>query len=159
MIYCNKCARILDEDVQFCPICNEEDPDWQAGQENTPLPQSWIQDQDPTGQNNTSGHAVNNEVIDRLREINKHVEENIADPPENTQNQHEAHQTQPSVGLYTVMIMVAVCFSCVGLIMGIVFITNKNKNYQYMGYVILAVSITFMIFGVLFSFLLAAIGV
>lgn len=25
MVYCKKCARLLEEDVRFCPYCNEED--------------------------------------------------------------------------------------------------------------------------------------
>ena len=136
MIYCGSCARILDTDVQFCPHCNEEDPNWQ-------VPQDVPEYQEPDFIPN---RVFRGEAFDRLREINQHIEDNPRvepkkpDPPED----------KPSTGLYIAMIMLATCLSFVGLIMGIIYVTNKNKNYHPLGVATLLTSIFFLIFGILF---------
>lgn len=159
MLYCNKCARILEEDLQFCPICNEEDPDWQARQDFTEpdlISQDFIS-QDLID-HDVSNQAFKGEVFDRLREINKHVEERAADKQEQDDFYMYQNKDQPSVGLYAALILISICFSFIGLIVGIVFMTNKNKSYRTMGLVTLAVSVTFMVIGFLFIFLIIMLG-
>ena len=137
MVYCDKCARILDEDVQFCPICNEEDPNWQEAQAS----QSWPAPTD------IPARAFRGEVFDKLREINQHIEENPRPAPAH----QPVYEDKPSGGLYAAMILLAVCLSFVGLIMGIVYLTKPNKHYKHLGIVTLLISAVFMLSGLIFS--------
>ena len=138
MLYCVKCARILDEDLQFCPICNEEDPNWQSPPEPIDIP----------------AKAFKGEVFDKLREINQHIEENPKPEPVKTYFQEE----KPSAGLYVAMILLSTCLSCVGLIVGIVYLFNKNKHYQTLGIVTLIISAVFFLSGIIIFFAIMALG-
>ena len=152
MIYCEICARILDEDVQFCPICNEEDPDWNH--------------QSPNVSDNEPVRAFRGEVFDRLREINQNIEKKL-EPGSNQSSQSDQSnqpnqsdqpglsdlpKEEPGVGLYLLMITLSVCLSFVGLVMGIVYLTKKNENYRTLGVITVAVSVIFLLFGLMFSF-------
>lgn len=141
MLYCVKCARILDEDVQFCPICNEEDPDWQDIWEPefafTEIP----------------AKAYRGEVFDKLREINRHIEENPKPEPIKSYIPEE----KPSAGLYVAMIILSTCLSFVGLIVGIVYLFNKNKHYQTLGIVTLIISAVFFLSGIIMFFAIMAL--
>ena len=124
MIYCDSCARILDDDVQFCPHCNEEDVNWQKESE-------------PIYEN----PAFKGEVFDKLREINKHVARNPRPEPK-----QPIYEEKPSPVLYFAMIFLATCFSIFGLIFGIVYAAKRNKNYQALGIVTIIISAVFLMF-------------
>jgi len=129
MLYCDSCSRILDEDVRFCPLCNREDPDWQEYKEPEYVP-----------------HGVfRGEAFDRLRKINQHLDEN---PPEPARL--SSPEEKPSDGLYVMLILMSVCLSIVGLIIGIVYASKKNKHFQSMGIVAIVVSSVFLVFGLIF---------
>ena len=140
MLYCVKCARILDEDVQFCPLCNEEDPNWQDSQEPEPV-------DIPT-------RVFKGEVFDKLRDINRHIEENPKPEPVKSYVQEE----KPGAGLYVAMIMLSICLSFVGLIVGVVYLFNKNKHYQTLGIVTLIISVVFFLSGIIMFFAIMALA-
>ena len=133
MIYCNSCARILDEDVQFCPLCNEEDPNWQ---EKEPVP-------------DIAGRAFKGDAFDKLRQINQQIEERGEPEPEPAKP-FEPPPDTPGVGLYVAMIILSMCFSFVGVIMGIVYLVNRNKNYQLLGILTLVISTVFLVSAIIF---------
>ena len=129
MVYCDSCARILDEDVQFCPHCNSEDANWQ---------------EKPAAPDYKPPAVFRGEVFDRLREINQHIEEN---PNPNTYKTNKQEE-KPAASLYIIIIMMSACLSIVGLIMGIVYASKKNKNYRDLGVVAIVISSIFLLFGV-----------
>ena len=139
MLYCVKCALILDEDVQFCPICNEEDPHWQGLQEPEPA--------------DIPAKAFKGEVFDKLREINRHIEENPQPEPVKT----HVHEDKPGIGLYIAMIMLSTCLSFVGLIVGIVYMFNQNKHYRTLGIVTLIISTVFFLSAIIMFFAIRAL--
>ena len=134
MLYCVKCARILDEDVQFCPLCNEEDPNWQGIQKSESI--------------DIPAKVFKGEVFDKLREINQHIEENPKTEPAKSYVQEE----KPSAGLYIAMILLSACLSFVGVIVGIVYISNRNKHYKTLGVVTLIISTVFLLSGIIMFF-------
>jgi len=134
VLYCVNCARILDEDVQFCPICNEEDTEWQDIQE------AALED--------IPAKAFKGEVFDKLRDINQHIEENPTPEPVKSYTRED----KPSIGLYIAMIMLSACLSFVGLIVGIVYLFNKNKHYQTLGIVTLIISAVFFLSSIIMFF-------
>ena len=134
MIYCDKCARILDEDVQFCPICNDEDPNWQDMQKEPDTV-------------DIQSRVFRGEAFDKLREINQHLEENPYQEQEPVKR--PVYEDKPSAGLYIAMILLSTCLSFVGLIVGIVYATNRNKHYQALGIMILIISVVFLLSGVI----------
>ena len=133
MLYCNNCAKLLDEDVQFCPICNEEDPSWQ----------------EPDTANNefVQQGAFKGEAFDKLREINQHIEENpIPDIPKIAEAEEK-----PGAGAYIALISLSVCFSIGGLILGIMYATRQNKHFQALGIVTIVISLVFLLLGLMLS--------
>ena len=141
MIYCDSCARILDDDVQFCPHCNEEDLNWQETQ-------NWENDTLPLN------NPFRGEVFDRLREINKHIAKNPRPEPK-----QPIYEEKPGPLLYVVMIMLATCFSLIGLILGIVYATKRNKNYQALGIVTIVISVIFLMFNLVLAVAYFLVGV
>ena len=134
MIYCSNCARILDEDVQFCPQCNAEDPDWK--------------DKEPE-QEYISRRFFRGETFDKLREINQHIESSPKVKDES--RKYYPKDGQPSLGMYIGLILLAVCLSFVGIIVGIVYSMHRNKDYRALGVFILTLSLIFTLFGTIFS--------
>ena len=144
MVYCDKCAKILDEDVQFCPICKEEDPYWMGS------PTELFDTLDNTAK------QFKGETFDKLREINQQIEDR---PPVIVENPPPWQETQeledrPSAALYAFAIMLASCLSFAGLIMGIIYASRKNRHYRTLGIVTIVISLLFMLFSFAFSTLL-----
>lgn len=135
MIYCNGCSRILDEDLQFCPHCNDEDENWQ----DLLMPQP----QEPIVIN----PAFRGEAFDRLREINQHIEDNQIYEPEKMAQKED----QPGPFLYVLMIGLSICLSFVAVIAGIIILLKKNKNYHALGVITLVVSTIFLFFAVIYG--------
>ena len=145
MIYCDGCARILDEDVQFCPHCNEEDHGWQPGS---------IVHEQQNRQRPVVNTVYRGEVFDRLREINKEIAKNPRPEPK-----PPVYDEKPGPILYMVFLTLASCFSIVGLILGIVYMRKRNKNYQALGIVTLVVSAVFLTFGFIIAAAMLVLGV
>ena len=141
MIYCDDCARMLDEDVQFCPHCDKEDIHWQ----NT---RDWEEDI------LMPGNAFRGEVFDKLREINKHIARNPRPDPE-----PPVYEEKPGPLLYFFMIMLATCFSLIGLVAGVVFAVKRNKNYQVLGIVTIVISVIFLMFNLVLAVAFFLMGV
>ena len=137
MIYCDNCTRILDQDMQICPFCDEKDTNWRDPQK----PEVY----------KPSTSYVNSEVFERLREINRHIEEKTE-----SQNFESAEafkpEDKPSKSEYIFMIILAASFSLVGFIIGIVYITKKNKNYQSLGALTLLISMLSSVFWIVVTF-------
>ncbi|MCL2420999.1 MAG: hypothetical protein FWD03_04005 [Defluviitaleaceae bacterium] len=89
------------------------------------------------------------DTLDKLREINQHIADN---PKPEIVDAVIEEEDKPSGGLYIAMILLASCLSCVGLIMGIVYLTKPNKNYRQLGIVTLVISLVILISGFLFIF-------
>lgn len=100
-------------------------------------------------------HAFRGETFDRLRAINQHIEDN---PKWKQEEKRVIYEERPSPLMYAFMLMIAVGLSFVGVIMGIIYINKRNKNYQVLGYITLAISIIFLVIGVLFFIMLIALG-
>lgn|GEM_PF-2182557 len=136
MIYCDKCSKILEKDVQFCPICNEEDIFWLSSPE------------EPVA---VSQGKFRGEAFDRLREINLHIEEKSQNPEPRKQ---QIIEEKPSALLYAMIIFLSVFFSIGGLVLGVVYANSRNRHFRSMGFVAIVVSLIFMIFTVVFFFAL-----
>ena len=134
MMYCSACAKMLDEDLRFCPDCNEEDPFWVEADDSPPQ---------------VSQGAFRGEVFDKLREINQHIEENPHPPPR--PDAERVYEERPGTGLYAALIMLAVCLPVVGLIMGFVYFSKTNKNFQPVGIIAIVVSIVFLLVGLMMA--------
>jgi len=130
---------MLNEDLRFCPHCNNEDVNWQE-------PDIVIRD---------PGRVFEPGIYERLLELNQHIEDNPA--PEQSPPRHRYNES-PSSGLFIFMVLLSIFFSIAGLIAGIVYITKNSKDYQFMGMVMLVISVIFIVFGtiLIFSVLTAA---
>lgn len=123
MLYCNNCAKALDEDLQFCPDCGEEDPFWTA----PVIPQGQFR----------------GEVFDRLREINKRIDENSdAGSEDEPVTQTPMPETYPGAGSYIALLSLAVCFWPGGLILGILYATRKNPHFRSLGIVTIVLTVS-----------------
>lgn len=144
MFYCDVCTKMMDEDVQFCPHCNNEDKFW-TGDQNiiTDAPEKLKTD-----------HMFRGEVYDRLREINKHISKNPRPEP-----RAPYYEEKPGAFLYIFFIMVASCFSLIGLIIGIAYIMKRNQNYKTLGVVTFTVSLMFIFFYIVMFVSFIIVGV
>lgn len=132
MIYCESCAKILDEDVKICPHCDNEDPNWDSSQ--------WEKAPEPVM---ASSRGFHGEVYDKLRDINQRIEER----PEPPVIEPHKQEDKPGVGLYIALIFLAVCLSFVGVIVGIVFAMKENRDYKALGIMTAVISGIFLLFG------------
>ena len=115
MIYCDGCTRILDEDVQFCPYCNKEDTEWQINTEPEPVYKP--------------AHVFRGSSFDKLREINRQIEDNPPVP----EKKPELPKESPGAGLYIGMVIVATCCSPASIVIGLVLLAQRNENYRALG--------------------------
>lgn len=172
MVYCKKCARLLDEDVRACPYCGETDDrdeknnGFDAMTENgASTGGEKFEDSLETGQDSSN-------VLDKLRRLDEQIARNetaetiIPPPVANQSSQLDAarmasasdsyrRQTagapvpppepKPGGGLYVGMIFLSIFIGLAGFIVGIVYMMNKSAAYRKMGLVMLLVSIASML--------------
>lgn len=149
MLYCVKCTLMLDEEARFCPECNEEDPNWQEQE----IPNIVI-----------SSHAFEPGVFEKLRQVNQHIEAQVEAQAEAQTDEYDSDsegfpgalpippEDKPGNGLFVMMMLLSTCLSIVGLVMGIIYIMDENRHYQFMGTLMLVISGIFMVFGTIFIF-------
>ncbi|MCL2400449.1 MAG: hypothetical protein FWC91_11995 [Defluviitaleaceae bacterium] len=128
---------MLNEDVQFCPECNEEDPNWQTSAELVSFDDSGFAP-------SSYSSPFPPDVLEKLQQINQHLQEN------STQDQPSEKMPpieRPGSTLFVMMIFLSVCLSFVGFIIGIGYVMSKHKEYQFMGIVMSIISGFFMIIG------------
>ena len=151
MIYCAKCTKMLEDDVQFCPICNEEDPFWVKGQNSQQATETKTINEAPVL------GAFRGEAFDKLREINRHIEENPQAPPNPDNKRNYEENDAPGFGLYIALLGLSVCLSFVGLLVGISFANKRNKHYRALGIVTITISAVFLAISLMFGITLVFI--
>ena len=144
---------MLEKDVQFCPHCNEEDLAWQPEYQ-SPLEQPAEQPLQPPEQPLSTPSLTQPfppSVLEKLQQINQHLEDNES-PDQDKVPEKVPPEERPGSGLFVLMILLSVCLSCIGFVMGIYYIMSRHKEYQFMGIVMALVSGFFMIFGTIIGF-------
>lgn len=136
MVYCKKCARLLDEDVRVCPYCQNEDVDFTEADDAAGRLQ---QIDEQIARNQSAPVSKSAEYVEPSR---------ITVEPSAQGGQGGAYygavppdDEKPGTGLYVGLILLSVFLTLPGMITGIVYMTNKKAAYRKMGLVVLLVGI------------------
>ncbi|MCL1988622.1 MAG: hypothetical protein FWG64_11740 [Firmicutes bacterium] len=70
MIYCDKCSRMLDEELEICPICGTIDENWEI----SAFQQETRSENSKASENSLRG-SLGTQTFDRLQKLNQHIEE------------------------------------------------------------------------------------
>ena len=88
---------------------------------------------------------MDSEVYERLKRINEHVKINS----ESELKLPIMTEIRPGIGLYIGMLLLSVFISLVGLIVSVIYLSQKNRYYQSLGATMLILSVLSMICAVL----------
>ena len=157
MIYCTSCSSLLNEDVRFCPHCNNEDPDFEDFNSDESLAEKLRQANRQVAENELANKAVFN-LAETFAEtpiatpVKTPIEDSIKEtfptkePIPGISNKNEAQVKtptgdKPSDALFVGMMLLSIFVSIVGIVFAIVFVMNKSKHYQTMGIIMLVISV------------------
>ncbi|MCL2665566.1 MAG: hypothetical protein FWE82_08135 [Defluviitaleaceae bacterium] len=156
MIYCKKCARLLETDVRECPYCGSIDEKF-IGREEKPDPLQALDDHIRSGQE-IKPEGVQPAAIEETE--TKTI--NYAEPQQQTITKtSNAYQdgspqygavkpeppSQPNSGHFAGMVILSVFIAIAGLVVGMLYMTgHKGPSYKQLGTVMLIVSIISIFF-------------
>ena len=98
---------------------------------------------------------MSDEEFERLRRINEQIKESAASQPisiiedqieEPAEASEEIPEEKPSNGLYVGMMMLSIFVGLAGLIVGIIYVTKKNKHYQTLGIIMMVISVVCLLY-------------
>ena len=122
MTTCKKCGANISESDVFCSSCGTELISKEA-------------------QEIIDGYQgpIEPHVLRRLIQISASVAELTQNPPKSLEYKQELKK--PDSGLYVLCIFCAIFIPFVGIILGVAFMLNKNKSYNDLGQIALAIGI------------------
>ncbi len=154
MIFCQKCSRILDEDVKFCPYCGSRDESFsEANNEKTVI--------EATASENELDNIFDNNKQEKAVEHNFEVLDTA--PVENSKSEHRSFESKyeysakksyeevkpakepTSLVIKVILFLVTLIFMPVGFVVGIIFLTRDNKADKTFGIALLVFSIIVLI--------------